>query len=189
LFTFLIPLLLGFALNCASAFTTAYTRLWGERGGRLASTILRDVFGIPVWAIGLCLAVVTASPEIFPSSLVTQIFGWLLIIAGAVIIILGLLSLGWRAATPSVKDTLVVHGLYANIRHPLYSGTFLEFVGLFLISPTIAVAIAVLLGIGWLLIQARLEEIDLLQRIPAYREYMKRVPRFVPHLKNPKPKI
>jgi protein-S-isoprenylcysteine O-methyltransferase Ste14 len=39
------------------------------------------------------------------------------------------------------------------------------------------------LGIGWIFVQARLEELDLLQRMPAYQEYMNRVPRFLPHLR------
>ena len=43
--------------------------------------------------------------------------------------------------------------------------------------------LAVSLGVGWVLIQARLEELDLLQRMPAYREYMQRVPRFLPRLR------
>jgi hypothetical protein len=55
MYMFLIPLLLGFGLNSASAFTAAYSRCWGERGGRLASLLLRNVFGIPVWVIGLAL--------------------------------------------------------------------------------------------------------------------------------------
>jgi hypothetical protein len=56
MYLFLIPLLVGFGLNSASDFTAVYTRWWGERGGRLACLLLRDVFGIPVWAVGLGLA-------------------------------------------------------------------------------------------------------------------------------------
>jgi protein-S-isoprenylcysteine O-methyltransferase Ste14 len=36
---------------------------------------------------------------------------------------------------------------------------------------------------GWLIAQARLEELDLVKRLPAYREYMEQVPRFVPRLR------
>jgi hypothetical protein len=32
------------------------------------------------------------------------------------------------------------------------------------------------------MIQARLEEVDLVQRLPAYREYMEEVPRLIPRL-------
>lgn len=56
----------------------------------------------------------------------------------------------------------------------------LEFFGLLIIRPTQVIALACVLGIIWVLIQTRLEELDLLQRLPVYREYMRRVPRFVP---------
>ena len=55
MYVFLIPLLLGFALNSASAFTAAYSRRWGEWRGQLASVLLRDVLGIPMWVVGLAL--------------------------------------------------------------------------------------------------------------------------------------
>ena len=183
MYTFLIPLLLGFALNSASDFTTTYSRLWGERGGRLASSILRNVVGIPVWAAGFCLAFRTPSTMLFHPSLISDTLGWLAIIAGAVVISWGLQALRWRAAMPSVRDTLVVDGPYAFVRHPLYSGMFLEFAGLLLLSPTRVVGLACILGLVWGLLQARLEEIDLVKRLPAYVEYMQRVPRFVPGLK------
>lgn len=182
MYTFLIPLLLGFALNSASDFTAAYSRLWGERGGRLASSILRNVVGIPVWAAGFCLAFRTPSTMLFHPSLISDTLGWLVIIAGAGIIAWGLLALRWRAAIPSVRDTLVVDGPYAFVRHPLYSGMFLEFTGLLLLSPTRVVGLACILGLAWGLLQARLEEIDLVKRLPAYVEYMQRVPRFLPSL-------
>jgi protein-S-isoprenylcysteine O-methyltransferase Ste14 len=46
----------------------------------------------------------------------------------------------------------------------------------------IAAALACLLGFVWILVQTELEEIDLLQRAPGYREYMKKVPRYLPWL-------
>jgi|GEM_PF-1872943 len=58
---FLLPLVLGFTSNTASAFTAAFSRRWGEKGGRAASFVLRNVLGIPVWAMGFVLAVRTPS--------------------------------------------------------------------------------------------------------------------------------
>jgi protein-S-isoprenylcysteine O-methyltransferase Ste14 len=179
---FLIPLLLGFTLTSVSAFTTAYTRRWGERSGRLVTLILRMVLGMPLWVVGLGLTVRTPSPSLLASTRVTEVLGWLVIAAGCTIILLALVSLRWQAAAPSTHDTLVQHGLYAHVRHPLYTGMLLEFSGLALLVPTQAVMLACILGIGWVFVQARLEEFDLLQRLPAYREYMDRVPRFLPCL-------
>ncbi len=183
MFLYLVPLLLGFVFNCASAFTTFYSHRFGERGGRLVSIALRDVFGIPLWAIGYGMAAIAASPNLFNPSFISLTFAWLFILTGVAIIITGLVSLRWRAAAPSVQDTLVVQGLYAHIRHPLYSGMSLELIGLFLWIPTPSVLVACILGVLWVMVQARLEEMDLLERLPAYKDYMQRVPRFVPRLR------
>lgn len=56
MYHFLLPLLTGFVLAGASAFTAAYSRRWGERGGRLATSLLRNVLGIPLYFYGLVLA-------------------------------------------------------------------------------------------------------------------------------------
>jgi protein-S-isoprenylcysteine O-methyltransferase Ste14 len=47
--------------------------------------------------------------------------------------------------------------------------------------PTQTVGLTSLLGLIWVLLQTRCDEYDLLQRFPAYRTYMQRVPRFIPH--------
>ena len=59
----------------------------------------------------------------------------------------------------------------------------LELTGLFLWIPKISVLVGCLLGMIWVMIQARLEEMDLVERLPAYKEYMQQVPRFVPRLR------
>jgi protein-S-isoprenylcysteine O-methyltransferase Ste14 len=78
---------------------------------------------------------------------------------------------------------LVQHGLYAHIRHPLYSSMILELAGLFLWIPSLTILVACILGVIWVMLQAKLEEMDLVQRLPAYEEYMERVPRFIPRFK------
>jgi len=77
MYLFLIPLLVGFGLNCASDFTAVYTQWWGERNGRLVCLLLRDVFDIPVWAVGLGLAFQAQAPRLFDFSANTIIPGWL----------------------------------------------------------------------------------------------------------------
>lgn len=122
MFLFLIPLVLGFSFNLASAFTATFSRRWGERGGTLITVILRDVLGIPVWAIGFGLAALTPSPVLFASTMVTQVFGWILIGAGGVIIVAALVTIRARSFRPSTKDALAQDGLYAHMRHPIHSG-------------------------------------------------------------------
>ena len=183
MYAFLLPLLIGFAFNLASAFTTAYSRRLGKRRGRWVTAVLRNVLGIPVWVAGFALAVRTPAPELFPTSLWITITAWVLIAIGGGIIVVGLISLRAMAAAPSMLDGLVESGLYAYVRNPIHSGTMLEFTGLALLIPTQPVIVACILGLAWTLLQTLLDEYDLQQRIPAYRDYMRRVPRFIPHRK------
>ncbi|MBI3752589.1 MAG: hypothetical protein HY266_00900 [Deltaproteobacteria bacterium] len=57
--------------------------------------------------------------------------------------------------------------------------------GIALLRPTYSFSfvIACILGEIWLMIRARLEERDLVQRMPDYRKYMEEVPRFVPRIR------
>jgi protein-S-isoprenylcysteine O-methyltransferase Ste14 len=180
MYYFLIPLMFGFGCNLGSAFTATFSRLWGERGGSLVSAILRNVLGIPVWMIGIIFAARTPSPVLFTSTMATTLAGWFLIIAGGVIILSALVTIRFRAARPSIQDALAQSGIYAKVRHPIHTGTLLEFAGLVLVVPILTVAFACGLGVVWVLVQTRLEEIDLLQRMPGYRDYMNAVPRFLP---------
>jgi protein-S-isoprenylcysteine O-methyltransferase Ste14 len=180
MYLFLLPLLLGFASDWASAFTTAYSRRWGERRGQMITFLLRMVSGIPLWFIGLVVAIWTPAADLLRPGLVGAALGWILVLGGCAPMILGLLALRFSAALPAASDALVDHGIYAHIRHPIYAGMLLEFFGLALLSPKPTAILACALGLLWAYVQARLEELDLVQRIPAYRAYMQRVPRFVP---------
>jgi protein-S-isoprenylcysteine O-methyltransferase Ste14 len=176
----LVLLLAGFACNAASAFTTAYSRRWGERRGQLVTGVLRNLLGIPVWVAGLILAVRAPSPSLFARGPATDVLGWLLLLGGSAVQAWALVALRRRAALPSTRDTLVERGPYGWLRHPIYAGLLLDFVAIVLVKPTRASALACALGAAWAMLQARLEEIDLVQRLPPYRAYMGRVPRFVP---------
>jgi len=176
-------IILGFVLIGSSAFTAAYSRWWGEKGGQWVTIILRNLLGIPLWVTGFVLAWIEPSPFLFNPNITLKLIGSLLIILGSIPFIWGHIELGWRTHMPSIKDTLVRHGLYAYARHPIYAGGFVIVTGVALIRPTWAFATACMLGFIWLIAQARLEEIDLLQRMPGYKDYMKQVPRFLPRLR------
>ena len=78
----LVLLILGFGLDAASVFTTAFSRRFGKTGGELASFVLRDVLGIPLWVVGLGFAVRSQSTPVFHVSSATSAVGWLLLGAG-----------------------------------------------------------------------------------------------------------
>jgi protein-S-isoprenylcysteine O-methyltransferase Ste14 len=173
----------GFALVGASAFTSAYSGRWGEKGGQWATIILRNLIDIPLWVTGFVLAWHEPSLLLLNSTRTLKLIGLFFIISGSIPFIWGHIELGWRTHMPSVKDTLVRRGLYAYVRHPIYAGGFAILAGLALIRPTFAFVVACVLGFIWLIVQAWLEEIDLLQRMPDYTEYMKQAPRFLPRLR------
>jgi protein-S-isoprenylcysteine O-methyltransferase Ste14 len=62
------------------------------------------------------------------------------------------------------------------------AGLVLEFAALVRVRPRNLLLLAAVLGCAWVFVQARLEERNLLRRMPAYREYMNRVPGFLPRL-------
>ncbi|MEW6718271.1 MAG: isoprenylcysteine carboxylmethyltransferase family protein [Chloroflexota bacterium] len=183
MYLFLILLLLSFICNISSAFTAAYSLRLGQRRGQLLSAVLRNVFGIPLLGVSFVLAARRPAPRLFAEVVWVDTVGGLLIIAGAVLILLALVVLRGRSAAPSMTDTLARHGLYAIVRHPLYDGVFCELAGAVLLRPTWPILLSCLLTAGWLVVQARAEEHDLVQRIPGYREYMAQVPRFIPRLR------
>lgn len=185
MYLFILPLMIGFASNLASAFTSVYSKKWGGRRGMVVTVLLRDVFGIPIWGLGFAMAASTVSPMLFTPTLGSAAVGWLLIAAGAAVIVTALATIRIRAAAPTTHDSLAENGIYARIRHPIHAGTILEFLGIVSIRPSAAITLACGLGLIWVLLQTRFEEWDLLQRIPGYREYMNRVPRFVPRWKRP----
>jgi protein-S-isoprenylcysteine O-methyltransferase Ste14 len=180
MYYWLILLILGFGSNLASAYTTTYSEKWGEKTGTFITIILRDVFGIPVWAVGFVLAIKESVGVLYRSSVLSQVGGWFIMAVGAIIIIIALITIRARAAAPSTSDTLIKSGLYSLVRHPIHCGTILEFAGLFILWPSVKVGIAVLIGFLWIYFQSKLEERDLLRRIFDYKKYMEDVPRFFP---------
>jgi len=186
MYLFLIPVLLGFAANLASAFTAAYSHWWGARRGSWASAILRNVLGIPVWGFGFLLAARAPSASLFAATGLTGVPAWILIITGGAIILAALAEIRLRAAKPTTGDALACHGVYAYVRHPIHTGMLLELAGLFLLMPTRTVTLACVLGVLWVSAQTFCEEFDLLQRLPGYRAYMQAVPRFLPRLHSPR---
>jgi protein-S-isoprenylcysteine O-methyltransferase Ste14 len=175
---------MGFVFAGSSAFTAVFSRLWGINGGRLATSILRNMLGIPLYGYGLVLAWCETALLIFDLAAVGQGLGWLLVITGAIAVIAGHLQLGWRTHMPSMNDALMDNGLYTYVRHPIYAGGLIVFIGLTLVHFTAPWLLASILSILFFIVMAKLEEVDLLQRMPKYHEYMVRVPSFLPDFAN-----
>jgi protein-S-isoprenylcysteine O-methyltransferase Ste14 len=182
-YLFLFPLLAGFLFNWASAPTAFYIRRLGETRGRALTFLFRNILGIPVWAAGLALACRVDVPALWPDTVLPVAAGWVLICAGGLLILQALRFLGWRSVRPTSQDSLVQSGSYRWVRHPIHAGVLLEFLGVILLFRTAPVLAACLLGSLYVVVQTKLEEADLLARIPDYRQYMQSVPRFLPRFR------
>lgn len=182
-FFFLFPLVIGFAFNWASAFTHFYAKKWGEQRGGAITFITRNILGIPMWALGVALATKTEARLLLKPDVASKVLAWAFFALGTILMIWALVLLRLRSFRPTEKDTLVDRGLFAYIRHPIYSGLLLDFIGLILMRPTVPVLVAGALGWIFVFVQARFEELDLVERIPPYQDYMRRVAGFLPRFR------
>ena len=81
------------------------------------------------------------------------------------------------------KHTLVIHGPYRWVRHPLYDAAALLMVAVSLIAANWFLLLTGGLAFVLLIIRTRTEEEKLLARFgDAYRAYMKRAGRFLPRI-------
>ena len=79
------------------------------------------------------------------------------------------------------KHTLVTHGLYRWVRHPLYLVGTLFWIGVSLVSASWFVGLMSMLSFAAVVIRTPIEEAKLIQRFGEdYRQYMKRTGRFLP---------
>ncbi len=95
----------------------------------------------------------------------------------------GIISLGRNLTPfpkPSARATLVQNGIYAFIRHPLYTAVFSGSVGWALVWQSWPALMAALALAPFFDGKARREERWLRQQFPEYAAYERRVRRFVP---------
>ncbi len=81
---------------------------------------------------------------------------------------------------PSTSGRLIQHGIYAVIRHPLYTSVICAALGWALLRASWPALAATLALSVYFDAKARREELALRRRFPAYADYQRRVRRFVP---------
>lgn len=132
--------------------------------------------------MGLVLLCVWAFPGHSVSPLVRAAgFGCMLL--GAALGALGAIALGRRLTPmpgPVPHGGLVTHGIYAAMRHPLYTAVGLFFGGVALQSGSGPGLVAALLLGVFLDAKSRYEERLLRARFPDYEAYARKVRRFLP---------
>ena len=111
--------------------------------------------------------------------------GAFLFLVGACFGIAGVKVLGRnRTAYPRPRDgsDLVQNGIYARVRHPLYTSVMLSSFGWALIWQSSSSFVAALALIPFFYAKARREERWLCAKFPGYAVYARRVPGFIPRL-------
>ena len=141
------------------------------------------VLGQSVLLVAVVLLAVFLPGTGFNPVIVTA--GAALMLVGAGVALAGALALG-KNLTPFPKPTeqarLVRHGIYALIRHPLYTSVISVSIGWALVWqswPAMLVAAALILFFH---AKARQEERWLREKFPEYADYERRVRRFIPWL-------
>jgi len=113
------------------------------------------------------------------------VLGLLIAVAGALLVILGVLSLGSSFTPlprPRARTRLRQGGIFRLVRHPVYGGAILIGLGWSLADAPLGLLPTLLLAVLFDL-KARREEDWLIERFPEYAAYRTRTPRrFVPWL-------
>lgn len=114
--------------------------------------------------------------------------GALLFVLGGGFGIAGVLVLGRNRTPypqPRADSALVQRGIYARVRHPLYTSVMLASLGWALLWQSGPAFVAALGLIPFFHAKARREERWLSHRFPEYADYARRVPRFIPRIRAP----
>jgi protein-S-isoprenylcysteine O-methyltransferase Ste14 len=117
-------------------------------------------------------------------------FRFVVAMAGVVSLVIGvaLAGLGIRDLGPSLSPlpypvesgVLVQHGVYRQVRHPIYAAVVMIAVGWSLVGASL-IALALSIALAMLLdLKARREERWLEERYPGYTAYARRTRRFLP---------
>ncbi|MEI6279893.1 MAG: isoprenylcysteine carboxylmethyltransferase family protein [Verrucomicrobiae bacterium] len=140
-----------------------------------------------IWVAGqfLLFACVVLLALRYPGAgpVVWRCAGALLVVVAAAVAGAGALALGRNLTPfpePSAHARLVQHGIYAKIRHPLYTSVIAAGFGwawVWLSWPSALFAAAL---VPFFLAKSRREEQMLRRKFPEYREYETRTRRFIP---------
>ena len=114
-----------------------------------------------------------------------MIIGCTLLVAAAALLAAAVLNLG-RSLTafprPLQSGTLVVHGAYALVRHPIYTSIILAILGVALVLPSTVGLVFTAVTFVFFDRKATYEEKILTNVYPEYAEYRRRVHKLIPLL-------
>ena len=124
-----------------------------------------------------------SGPRLVASSERVEIVGLALCATGLLLMVAAFRALGGAiqiAPEPRPNARLVTHGIYRNLRHPIYTAIVAVTLGLFLRKPTMLIGCAAAVVIVFLLVKSKYEEERLLARYPEYAAYRARTSGVLP---------
>jgi protein-S-isoprenylcysteine O-methyltransferase Ste14 len=139
-----------------------------------------------VLLIAFALVYLTSGPSALSSPLVSgraATLGLLLCLAGLALMFAALATIRGSiqvAPHPRSDARLVTRGVYAHLRHPIYTAVVLIVVGLWIRKPTMVISLGVVAVIGFLRAKVEFEETLLLERYPEYAAYRERTWGLIP---------
>jgi protein-S-isoprenylcysteine O-methyltransferase Ste14 len=122
--------------------------------------------------------------RMWPAPIWLIVTATVMVVLGGLVAVLGALRLGsglTASPLPNAAARLRTDGVFACVRHPIYTGLLLGGAGVVLASGRITRLIAWLALLVLLAEKARFEERRLRLRFPGYQEYASRTPRLLPH--------
>lgn len=128
--------------------------------------------------------------QIYLPSQFSQYAGYMIATAGVIVLLKSIKEipmmtfLGFKPTEgEESRPELVISGIYSQIRHPLYFGLLVIFLGYFLVSGTLGALIHLVCLVLYLPIGIYFEEKNLVDVFGEdYREYQKEVPSFFPKI-------
>lgn len=131
---------------------------------KLSAFILFDM--LLLWSSWFALCEMNVNRMQFP--LAIKCSGIIMFAAGVIIVIAALFTIRFMG---SKKHELVISGIYSKIRHPIYLGFILWLMGYPVFTGQIIVLCLSPLFIANVLVWRYAEEVDLIKKFPAYKEY------------------
>ena len=107
------------------------------------------------------------------------------VVVGLLVVIFGILSLNVNLSpfpTPRNNASLISHGIYKHIRHPIYTGIIIALFAYTFYSFSVFRLIVTLALVIVFYFKTKLEERLLRERYEKYRDYMRRTGRFFPKI-------
>jgi len=121
-----------------------------------------------LWASWFALCLLEPNKIELPD--IIRYFGIFLIVLGILVFLTGLLTI---KALESYDGDLMTHGIYSKIRHPMYLGFILWLIGMPVYGGGLISFALCIVFIVNVLFWRHLEEKELENRFPAYKEYKK----------------